>query len=248
MAAACGLSPATVQRVWRAFGLKPHRVESVQALLRPRVRREGPGHRRPLPRPARPGLGAVRGREDRDAGPRAHPAGAADAPGAAGAAHLGLPPARHLVPVRRPGRGGRQGDRPLLPPAPGRGVPRLPRRRGRRRAGRAGGARGPGQRLDPQGAPDPGLARQAAALPPPLHADRQLLAEPGRALLRPADRPPAQARHAPLGRGAGGGGAGLRRAAQRRAEAVPLDQVGRRRSSPASAASASAPSRCTGQI
>ena len=28
MAAACGLSPATVQRLWRAFGLKPHRVEA----------------------------------------------------------------------------------------------------------------------------------------------------------------------------------------------------------------------------
>jgi transposase len=28
MAAACGLSPATVQRVWRAFGLKPHRAET----------------------------------------------------------------------------------------------------------------------------------------------------------------------------------------------------------------------------
>jgi transposase len=28
MAAACGLSPATVQRVWRAFGLKPHRTET----------------------------------------------------------------------------------------------------------------------------------------------------------------------------------------------------------------------------
>jgi transposase len=27
MAAACGLSPATVQRVWRAFGLEPHRSE-----------------------------------------------------------------------------------------------------------------------------------------------------------------------------------------------------------------------------
>jgi transposase len=27
MAAACGLSPATVQRVWRAFGLEPHRTE-----------------------------------------------------------------------------------------------------------------------------------------------------------------------------------------------------------------------------
>jgi transposase len=30
MAAACGLSPATVQRVWRAFGLKPHRAEGFQ--------------------------------------------------------------------------------------------------------------------------------------------------------------------------------------------------------------------------
>jgi transposase len=28
MAAACGLSPATVQRVWRAFGLRPRRVEA----------------------------------------------------------------------------------------------------------------------------------------------------------------------------------------------------------------------------
>jgi IS66 C-terminal element len=27
MTAECGLSPATVQRVWRAFGLKPHRTE-----------------------------------------------------------------------------------------------------------------------------------------------------------------------------------------------------------------------------
>jgi transposase len=30
MAAACGLSPATVQRVWRAFGLRPHRSEGFQ--------------------------------------------------------------------------------------------------------------------------------------------------------------------------------------------------------------------------
>src|SRR3712207_4993753 len=30
MAAACGLSPATVQRIWRAFGLKPHRTEGFQ--------------------------------------------------------------------------------------------------------------------------------------------------------------------------------------------------------------------------
>src|ERR671916_142170 len=30
MAAACGLSPATVQRIWRAFGLRPHRTEGFQ--------------------------------------------------------------------------------------------------------------------------------------------------------------------------------------------------------------------------
>src|SRR5918994_707808 len=30
LAAACGLSPATVQRVWRAFGLRPHRAEGFQ--------------------------------------------------------------------------------------------------------------------------------------------------------------------------------------------------------------------------
>jgi transposase len=30
MAAACGLSPATVHRVWRAFGLRPHRTEGFQ--------------------------------------------------------------------------------------------------------------------------------------------------------------------------------------------------------------------------
>ncbi len=40
-------------------------------------------------------------------------------------------------------------------------------------------------------------------------------------------RPPARARHAPLGRGAGGRGAGLPRAPRRRARALPLEQVGR---------------------
>ena len=28
MAKACGLSAATVSRIWRAFGLKPHRCET----------------------------------------------------------------------------------------------------------------------------------------------------------------------------------------------------------------------------
>src|SRR5215210_3078095 len=49
MAKASGLSVTTVGRVWRAFGLRPHRAETLQALHRPTVRREGPRHRRALP-------------------------------------------------------------------------------------------------------------------------------------------------------------------------------------------------------
>ena len=45
-----------------------------------------------------------------------------------------------------------------------------------------------GQRLEPQDQADPGLVRQAAALARPLHADLRVLDQPGRAVLRPADR------------------------------------------------------------
>jgi transposase len=195
MAAACGLSPATGQRVWRAFGLKPHRVETFKLSADPvgggaANHRQGARHRRALPRPAGPGLGPVRRREDRNPGGRAHPAGAADAARPAGAAHLGLHPPRHVLAVRGLGRGGGPGHRPLLPAAPGGGVPRFPRRGGRGRARGPRGARGPGQRLDPPGAADPGVAARAAPLPAPLHADGELVAEPGRAVLRRADRPP----------------------------------------------------------
>jgi hypothetical protein len=117
------------------------------ALQRPGVRGEGARRRRPLPRPAGPRPGPVRRREDRDAGARARPARAADAPRAAGAARLGLRPARDLLALRRPGRGRGPGDRPPLPPAPGGGVPRLPRC-GRRRRGPGGrGPPGARQRL-----------------------------------------------------------------------------------------------------
>jgi transposase len=34
MSRACGLSVSTVQRIWRAFGLQPHRVETVRNFVR----------------------------------------------------------------------------------------------------------------------------------------------------------------------------------------------------------------------
>ena len=57
MARACGLSSATVSRIWRAFALKPHRSET----FKPAVYRESARHRGALPPSARAGRGVVRG-------------------------------------------------------------------------------------------------------------------------------------------------------------------------------------------
>ena len=60
MARACGLSVSTVQRIWRAFGLQPHRLETFKLSTDPdfvaKVRRG-----RPLCLPARPRHRALRG-------------------------------------------------------------------------------------------------------------------------------------------------------------------------------------------
>ena len=73
-----GLSQSAVSRIWRAFGLKPHRSDAWKLSHRPAVHRQGPRRRRALPRPARGRHGAVRGREVPDPGPGPHRAGAAD--------------------------------------------------------------------------------------------------------------------------------------------------------------------------
>ena len=68
MAKATGLSVSTVGRVWRAFGLQPHRSGDLQALHRSAVRRESARYRRSVPRPTRPRHRAVRRRKEPDAG------------------------------------------------------------------------------------------------------------------------------------------------------------------------------------
>jgi len=54
---------------------------SFQTESRSAVHRQSPRHRRPLPQPARPRLGAVRGREEPDSGAGPHGAASAHAPG-----------------------------------------------------------------------------------------------------------------------------------------------------------------------
>ncbi len=74
MAQRSGLSHNTVSRIWRAFGLQPHRTEAFKLSSDPffieKVRDIGEGarYRGALSRPAGPGVGPVRGREVLDPG------------------------------------------------------------------------------------------------------------------------------------------------------------------------------------
>ena len=53
LARATGLSQTAVCRIWHAFGLKPHRVDTFKLSTDPLfVEGEGARHRRPLPQPA----------------------------------------------------------------------------------------------------------------------------------------------------------------------------------------------------
>jgi len=66
MAAETGLSQSSVSRIWRAFGLKPHAVETWKLSTDPGVHRQGPRRRRPLHVPARARPGPRGGREVAD--------------------------------------------------------------------------------------------------------------------------------------------------------------------------------------
>ena len=137
MAAACGLSPATVQRVWRAFGLQPHRTETFKLSSDPdfaeKVRDIVGLYLAP---PDRALVLCVDEKTEMQALERTQP----------------VLPMRPGQPERRTSDyvrhgtprlfaaldvTGGQGDRPLLPAAPRGGVPRLPGRGRRGRAGRA---------------------------------------------------------------------------------------------------------------
>ena len=79
MARVAGITQPTVRRVWRAFGLKPHRARALEAVQGPVVHREGQGHGWALSGSSRAGSGGVRGREDRDPSVRSHRADVANA-------------------------------------------------------------------------------------------------------------------------------------------------------------------------
>src|SRR5215471_9168006 len=59
MARHSGISTSSVGRIWRAFGLQPHRLETFKLSTDP-LSRQGARRRRALPQSARPCPGAVR--------------------------------------------------------------------------------------------------------------------------------------------------------------------------------------------
>ena len=85
MAQRSGLSHNTVSRIWRAFGLQPHRTETFN--VGPLLHREGQGRGGAIPESTGSGVGPVRGREVPDPGVGSHPSAIAHAPGTSGTAH-----------------------------------------------------------------------------------------------------------------------------------------------------------------
>jgi transposase len=114
MARKSGISTSSVQRIWRAFGLQPHRAEtfklSTDPLFVAKVRDIVGLYMSPPDHAA----GAVRRREEPGAGARSHPAALAAVSRPARAAQPRLQAARHDGAVRRPRCRHRPRARPLL--------------------------------------------------------------------------------------------------------------------------------------
>src|SRR5258708_31465030 len=122
MAAAVGISEASVRRIWRAHGLKPHRVETFKISNDPAFAEKTGRHRRPVPEPARTRAGAVRGREEPDSGSGPHPTGPAVETRTRRDHDPRLQTQRHGYSVRRPECGQRRGLVPLPRAAPASGM------------------------------------------------------------------------------------------------------------------------------
>ena len=93
--------------------------------------------------------------------------------------------------------------------------------------GALGGVAGHGQLRDPQDQGDPRLVRQTAALAGPFHTHQRLLAEPGRALVRAADRQADQARRPSLHQGVGAHHPRLHRHDKPEPQTLQMDQIRR---------------------
>ena len=164
---------------------------------------------------------------------RSQPADAALAPRTGRTAHARLHPPRHhvaaeLVEASRQSTSPPARHRQMLPPSSRERVPRLPRPDREGRPSRFRRAPRDGQLRHAKDADGPRLARQTSALARPSHADRSILDQPGRALLRAARQAADQARNPPPRRGPAGRDHGLHKHQQRRSQTISMDENRRR--------------------
>ena len=217
MAREAGLTQTAVSRIWRAFGLQPHRQETFKLSTDPmfvdKVRDIVGLYMAP---PLMAMVLCVDEKSQIQALDRTQP-------------QLPLAPG---IPARRTHDYERHGTTTLFaaldiataPPAPQQRVPAVPAHHRGQRADDAGHPSGHGQLRHPQDPLDQGLVRSAPALSRPLHADLGVLAQSSRALVRhpdPALHPP---RYTPLDAPARRGHQALREGQQRRSQAIRLVQ------------------------
>ena len=223
MAEATGLSLRTVQRIWAAHKLQPHRVRTFKRSRDPDfVAKLADIVGLYLAPPRHAVVLSVDEKSQIQALDRTQP---------------GLP--------LKPGRAGtmthdyiRHGtttlfaalnvlDGTVLGPPPAPGVHPLPQCRRSGCARRQAGSRHPRQLWQPQASQGPSLARPPSTLDLPLHPDLRIVAERGRDLLLGPDTPPPPARHLPLPGRAPGRHQPLPRRAQRQPKALRLDRYAR---------------------
>ena len=143
MAKRCGLSQSAVSRIWRAFALRPHRVETFKLSKDPLFIEKVRDIVGLYLDPPDKAFGAVRGRESADSGPRSVATSPADAAGAGRATDARLHTPRHNHALRGPERQERQGHQRVSPAPTRHRVSEISRHRRRRRAGAAGSASQP---------------------------------------------------------------------------------------------------------
>jgi hypothetical protein len=177
-AGAVGYAPSTIYRIWRAFGLQPHRTESFKLSTDPlfveKVRDIVGLYMAP---PERALVLCVDEKSQIQALDRSQPLlppSPGDAYRPSGAAHPRRHAARHHLAVRRARYRDWGGDRALLPEAPIERVQEVPRSNRGERAVRSRGPPRAGQLRHAQDQANPRLVGQAPALACPFHPDWRL--------------------------------------------------------------------------
>ena len=179
MAAAAGVSKSTVQVVWHARGLKPHRVKTFKLSNDPRFEEKLIDIVGLYMNPPEKAIVLC---ADEKYSVQALDRTQASLPMVKGRGETmthDLQAARHHHLVRCPGRVDRHGDRTMYAAPPASGVVEVPqdhRPRGARRPGDPSDLR---QLRHPQTQRRPHMAGQSSSVPPAFHPDILILVEPG---------------------------------------------------------------------